>query len=63
MNKIEYEKFYNYITKNKISCECGHKIFLYKKDKLICSWCGRYVFKNKRIEFKYRIKEKLNERY
>ena len=45
-------------TKYKVYCKCGHGEVFYpfeKKNKKICSWCGYYVYKNKRIEFKDRL--------
>ena len=38
---------------------CGHTIVLVRQDKKICDWCGHYVFKDKKAEFKYRLKEQL----
>lgn len=49
----------DFYTKNSVKCRCGHTNFLGSKEKIICSWCGNYVFKNKKIEFIYRIGEKL----
>ena len=42
----------------KVKCPCGHSVDVYH-DKRICTHCGRYVFKNKEEEFKYRLNEKL----
>ena len=47
----------DFYTKNSTKCKCGHTNFLGSRDKVICSWCNRYVFKNKRIEFMYRVGE------
>lgn len=38
---------------------CGHSILMGSQDKVICNWCGHYVFKDKKVEFKYRLKEQL----
>lgn len=49
----EYEKV-------KYICKCGHRVVIPKwVDKQLCDWCGRYVFKDKKSEFKYRIKEAI----
>ena len=55
----EIEKLRTSITENKIYCKhCGHGVSMSKKTtKVICSWCGNYIFKNDREEFKYRINE------
>ena len=39
---------------------CGRRVHFYafeKADRQLCDWCGRYVFKDKFTEFKYRILE------
>ena len=48
-----------FYTKNSTKCKCGHTNFLGSRDKIVCSWCCRYVFKNKQIEFVYRIGEMI----
>lgn len=43
---------------------CGKRIHFYafeKKDRQLCDWCGKYVFKNKKAEYDYRMKELLNK--
>jgi hypothetical protein len=47
----------------KYRCKCGRRVVIPKGvDKNLCDWCGNYVFKDKKTEFKYRLKEKMNER-
>lgn len=59
-NKYEMDKLFKHFTDNTYKCTCGHSItLLYPEDKIICSYCGKYVFKNKKEEFKYRLKEML----
>ena len=57
----EDTKKLNFYTRNSIKCKCGHTNFLGSRDKIICSWCGSYVFRNRRIEFKHRIGELLKK--
>lgn len=50
-------------SKNKFVCKnCGHKqlvpIFMGKN---LCDCCGRWVFRNSKDEFKFRMKENLNK--
>ena len=46
----------DFYTKNSVKCEhCGHTVFLGRLKYKICSWCGYYVFKNKKIEFDFRL--------
>lgn len=65
MNKILSNKEFNTMSDNyekvKYKCKnCGHKVVIpYWVDKQLCSWCGKYVFKNKKDEDLYRIREKL----
>ena len=45
---------------NNIKCKCGHiNTMSNREDKMICKWCGNYVFRNKQKEFEYRLKEKM----
>lgn len=48
------------LSKYKTTCVCGHKTIV-NKDKVVCSYCGRYVFKNKQDEFKYRLNLTMNK--
>lgn len=49
-------------TDASIKCDCGHTVLVpTRKDKIICSWCGEYVFKDKETEFKYRMLSKLSK--
>ena len=58
MNSQQYTEE---ICKNTFKCKCGHSQFipLYKKQQL-CKWCGMWVFRSKKDEFDYRVKERLN---
>ena len=50
----------NELSKVKYRCRCGHKVIIPKwVDKQLCDWCGNYVFKSKKDEFEYRMKERL----
>lgn len=50
------------ITKNTIKCKCGHSVLM-SRDKVICTHCGNYVYKDKLTEFKEKmIKEMKNEK-
>ena len=56
----EFSRMSNEYDKVKYRCKCGRRVVIPARvDKQICSWCGRYVFKNNQEEFKYRIKEKM----
>ena len=53
-------KMFNSISENTKKCKCGHSVVINKGvEKVLCSWCNHYVFRNKKDEDLYRIKEKL----
>lgn len=52
----EYERMADEYDKVKYKCKCGRRsVIPYNVEKVVCSWCGNYVFKNKKDEFKYRL--------
>lgn len=52
----DYDKIQDYMVK----CKCSHTIlFTGIKDRLCCSHCGRYVYRDKKTEIKYKLKEYL----
>ena len=37
-------------------CKCGRKeLILSSQDKVLCSWCGNYIYRNKKLEFADRL--------
>lgn len=60
LTKREFDIMTDQLAKVKHTCSCGHKeVISSTEDKKLCSWCGHYVFKDKKSEFKYRVKEKM----
>ena len=63
IDKTKYEnptKVLEKIAKNKVYCKCGKTIEFWSEErKMICSWCGNYVFRTAKDEFNFRIKERL----
>ena len=56
----EIVKYCNIINKGKIRCKCGHTMAIPPHlNKAICHWCNNYVFKTKKDEFEYRMKEAM----
>lgn len=43
-----------YIRQSVKCPHCGHTQMLYK-DKRICTYCGHWVYRNKKIEFKEKL--------
>lgn len=53
----EYDRMQEEYDKVKYKCKCGHKVVIPNwVDKQVCGWCGKYVFKNEKDEFKYRMR-------
>lgn len=46
------------ITDQKVRCSCGHTQLI-ARDKAICSWCGHYIYKNKKTKFLEEIKKRM----
>ena len=60
MTYKDIEKYQDNLTKYKYQCKCGHKVVIPEwETKQVCHWCKRYVFKSKKDEDLYRIKEKM----
>ena len=67
----EIEQIYQDKQKRSVKCKCGHTVvILDPKGYQICSWCRNYAFATPKIEFEYRMKEKIlkekrnrNEKY
>lgn len=54
-------KYSRELLQKRIKCNCGHSIYIPPHmDKVICNWCGNYVFKDKKTEFSFRLKEATN---
>lgn len=50
----------------KYYCKCGHSLTIYpmeKRIKKLCSWCGHYVYINKRVEFIDKLKKMLDKNF
>ena len=53
----------SYYSNYKVKCDCGHSMFMpYGTDIKICSHCGHKIFRNKQIEFREKVKEKLRRK-
>ena len=42
-------------------CKCGHTIAMPFAERTICSYCGKWVYKSKQIEFKYKMIEEMRK--
>ena len=62
MRKEKPSKYMDKIADYTVKCKCGHSvIFPNKEDRIICGWCGHYVYKNDKARFKYKLKEEINK--
>lgn len=62
MNFEEMRKYDLELSKLSVKCNCGHTIdFKSNKNKILCSWCGNYVYKNKKIEFIEKLKKEMRK--
>jgi len=53
-------KFADIMTRNRIKCKCGYTLQIPADvEKTVCSWCGNYVFRDKKVEFEYRMNEEM----
>ena len=65
MSFAEDTRRFDTYTKIRKRCEtCGHSksipIFI---EKVICEWCGNYVFRDEKVKFKYRLEQaKIKQR-
>ena len=60
---IMFKRMSEEYDKVKIKCKCGHRVVVPMwVDKKICSWCGKYVYRNKKEEFKDKVKQKIKEK-
>lgn len=65
MKVSEIEKYSDILQGLKIKCKCGYKTLIpFHVDKMICSHCGKYIYRNKKVEFKDKLMKEMrkNER-
>lgn len=56
----EDTKLFNVYANNTVKCKCGHTVVMRPSTKkTLCSWCHNYIFRNKKDEDLYRLKEKI----
>lgn len=58
MKYIISEKILEERVKFRVYCSCGHSMIIFPfehRNKKLCTHCGRYVYKDKKEEFKERL--------
>ena len=64
MNFKDMDKLINDKCKRHKYCEhCGHTMTFYafEPDRKICSWCGRYNYRNDLVKFKYLLSSEMKK--
>jgi uncharacterized paraquat-inducible protein A len=56
----EENKRFAAIRQGSIKCSCGHTMLM-NKAKVLCTWCGKYVYKDKKLEFQDKLKASLKK--
>ena len=56
------KKRYEIIREHSKYCKCGHTVILYNVDRVLCSWCGHWVYKDDKTEFMYKMKERMKQK-
>ena len=52
------KKIHQEMVENTYKCKCGHSVVIKpQQEKKLCNWCNKYVFKNEKDEFKFRLEE------
>ena len=56
------EKMRKVIAENSTLCSCGHKTAIPPfRDRMICSWCRRWVYRTPELEEKYKEEQKKKD--
>lgn len=54
----------SYYSKYKYKCECSHtQLIPYNLNKVRCDYCGRWIYKSKRSEFKDKLSSIMGRRF
>ena len=59
LNFKEMGRKFDSLSNHTIKCKCGHSVAISDADRAICSWCKKWVYRTKEIEFKYKTKEAI----
>ena len=55
----ETAKLAEALSKISVKCRCSHTMVIPPKiDRMICDWCGYYVYKDPKEQFKYELRKK-----
>ena len=51
----EEQKIADKLQPYRRKCKCGHTVILIDNPYIICSFCGKPIFKDKKVEFIYKV--------
>lgn len=57
----EDTKLLNAYSEIRVACKCSHTMSIRARDRVICSYCGNWVYRTPELEFKYKMVEKMKE--
>lgn len=58
MKQDTSRKRWSIYVQDKKQCKmCGHKQLVGTRDRVVCAYCGHYIYKDQKTEFKYKLKE------
>lgn len=56
------EKKFDSLAENRYYCYCGHSVVINPKEtRVLCTYCGHWVYKDKQKYFKERLRGYINE--
>lgn len=59
--RSDNKKLLQEIERLKCQCKCGHTVYIENgKRRVLCGWCNRWIYKNKKEEFKDKLMMKIN---
>lgn len=61
MNFKQDTKRFREFEKYKVRCKCSHTFIISRVDRALCSHCGNWVYRTPKLEFKYKILEKIKK--
>jgi len=57
-NFQEIQKYTDSIIANSVKCSCSHRVTIPPQvDRVICTWCGHWVYRTKELEKEYKKKD------
>ena len=60
LSNKELNKLENVRQEMTVTCKCGHRVlFQVQTDRIICTYCGNWVYRTPKLEFEYKLKEKM----